>query len=146
MAVNLATIHNALATQIAAHITRETNVDAFPSRPYNPPSITVHSDPSNYLAYIGTFGPNGEADLMLRLKVEVDASDGLESVCLKIADYLSVGTGNGSSIPDAVMIDKTLGGVVASCVVLSAEWDSDGDPGVAWIPVQIILSKQNAQV
>lgn len=145
MAVNLETIHRALAAQLVAHISRETNVSAFPDGSTTFPQITVHSDPGGYLAYIGTFGPNGEADLMLRLKLEVDAGD-VESMCIKVAAYLSVGTGNGSSIPDAVMFDKTLGGVVGDCVTLTAEWDSDGDPGVAWIPVQIILSKQNAKV
>jgi hypothetical protein len=138
-------IHVALADQIRAGIDRQTNVYEFPNGSYNPPSVTVHSDPSGYISYWGTFGPNGDADILLRLKIEVDAGD-LASVCIKIADYLSVGTDNGSSIVDAVMADRTLGGVVGDCVILTAEWDTENEPFVAYLPVQIILRKVNAEV
>ena len=141
----LADIHNALADQIRVGIDRQTNVYPFPNGSYNTPAVTVHSDPSGYISYWGTFGPNGDADILLRLKIEVDAAD-VESMCIKIADYLSVGTGNDSSIVDAVMADRTLGGVVGDCVILTAEWDTENEPFVAYLPVQIILRKVNAEV
>ena len=140
----LADIHNALADQIRAGVDRQTSVSAFPDGSTVYPCVTVHSDPE-YISYWGTFGPNGDADLKLRIVIEVDAGD-LTSICLKIADYLSVGTGNGSSIVDAVMGDRTLGGVVGDCVVLTAEWDSENEPAKAVLPVQIILRKVNAEV
>ncbi len=140
----LADIHNALADQIRAGIDRQTNVSAFPDGSTIYPSVTVHSDPE-YISYWGTFGPNGDADIKLRLVLEVDAGD-MTSICLKMADYLSAGTGNESSVVDAVMADRTLGGVVGDCVVLNAEWDSENEPQKAVLPVLIILRKVNAEV
>jgi hypothetical protein len=145
MAVDLEAIHRAAAAQLSEHLDRETNVVAFPTGSVIPPQITVHSDTAGYLAYFGTMGPDGEADLMLRLKIEVEAVD-VESVCLKMCAYLGIVTGNGSSVPDAIHVDRTLGGTVADCVALTAEWDSDGDPRTAWVPLRIILHKQNAEV
>lgn len=140
----LETIHRALATQLKANILRDTNTDPFPIGILNPPCITVYPDSGKYLDYWKTFGPNGNTDLMLRLKLEVRADD--ESVFIKIADYLSAGTGFDSSIMDAVMADRTLGGTVEDAVVLEAYWDAENDPSVAWLTVSIILKKQNAEV
>jgi hypothetical protein len=140
----LADIHNALADQIRAGIDRQTNVSAFPDGSTIFPSVTIHTA-ADYISYWGTFGPNGDADVQLRIVIEVDAGD-LTSICLKIADYLSVGTGNESSVVDAVMADQTLGGVVGDCVVLTAEWDSENEPTKAVLPVWIILRKVNAEV
>jgi hypothetical protein len=39
------------------------------------------------------------------------------------------------------MADQTLGGAVENCRILTAEWDSENDPGVAWLPVAIYLNK-----
>lgn len=141
------TIVRALAAQVAAGVDRQTNVKPYPDGSWNPPQITVHTDPSPTFDYWGTFGPNGLATLFLRLKIEVAAVD-IESVCIKVADYLSVGTGNNSSVIDAVHADRSLGGVVGenACAALTAEWDTDTAPGVAWVPVQILLTKQNAEV
>src|SRR6185503_2341883 len=140
MAIDLQAVHRALAGQISEHITRDTNVAAFPDGSYSPPQITVHSDPGGYLNYAMTF--NDEADLMLRLKLEVEAGDDLESVCIKVTDYLSSGTGNTSSIIDAVNFDRTLGGAVENCRILTAEWDTDTNPAVAWLPVVIYLDRE----
>jgi len=140
----LADIHNALSNQIRAGVSRDTNVSAFPDGSLVYPSVTIHSDPE-YVSYWGTFGPNGNADLKLRVVIEVGAGD-LMSVCLKIADYLSVGTGNTSSVVDDIMADRTLGGVVGDCVILTAEWDTENEPFRAVLPVQIILRKVNAEV
>lgn len=144
MAVNLEGVFRALADQISSGIERDTNVNAFPDGSFNPPQITVYP-PSGSLNYWQTFGPNGAAALTLRLKLEVD-SDDTESIGIKICDYLGVGTGNTSSIIDAVMADRTIGGTVEDAAILTAEWgDPDVDPGVAWLDVQVILKKQNAE-
>lgn len=141
---NLQTIHRALADQLRANLARDTATNAFPIPPATYPCITVYPDPNGYISYHDTMGPNGYASVMVRLKLEVDSDS--ESMFIKITDYLSVGTGFTSSIHDAVMADHTLGGVVTECVVLTAEWDAENDPDVAWLPVQIILPKVNARV
>lgn len=150
LTADLEVIHRALASQISAYLLangRETNVNPFPSGILVPPCITVHSDPSTYLDYWGTLGPSGIETMYLRLKIELDAIES-ESVCIKMMDYLGVGTGNGSSVIDAVHSDRSLGGVVGpnGVACLTAEWDSDSTPYEAWIPVQILLTKQNARV
>jgi hypothetical protein len=146
MAVDLAAIHRAAATQIQNALTRLTNVYPFPQDTVVYPCVTVYPGAGEYIDYWKTMGPNGNADMMLRLKVEVD-SESSEAVAVKICDYLSVGTGHTSSIVDAVMADRTLGGTVEDALVLSAEWvDPDSSRGVAWLPVSIILKKQNAEV
>lgn len=141
--VDLEQIHRALAGQISEHIDRDTNVSAFPDGSTVFPSITVEPY-GQYLDYFGTFGPNGNADMMVRLRIELMAGD-LESVCIKMCDYLSVGTGNTSSVVDAIMFDRTLAGFVEDCVALTVEWSAD-DLTTAFIPVGIILKKQNAEV
>lgn len=142
-------IHEALATQIRAYVNaggRQTNVSPFPDGATNFPQITVHSNTSTYVDYFGTMGPNGVASMFVRIKIELDSSAGPTSVCIAMLDYLSVGTGNPVSVIDAIHSDRSLGGVVGlnGAAALTAEWDSDTDPGVAWIPVQILLNKQNA--
>lgn len=145
MSVDLEAIHRALAAQIRANVAEDTNVYPFPMAGRMPPCITVYPAAGTYLDYWKTFGPNGDADMMVRLKVEVDAAEG-ESSGIKMCRYLGVGVGNTSSVIDAVMADRTLGGTVDSAVILTAEWaDPDTDPGVAWFDVSIILSKQNAE-
>lgn len=141
--LNLQAIHRALETQLRANIARDTAVNPFPIPPNTYPCITIYPDPSGYLTYHDTFGPNGYATVLVRLKLEVDSD--AESTFIKITDYLSAGTGFTSSIHDAVMADHTLGGVVTECVVLTAEWDAEHDPDVAWLPVQIMLPKLNAR-
>lgn len=150
LTADLEVIHRALASQIQAYLFangRDTNVAPFPSGVLVAPSITIHSDPSTYIKYWETSGPNGVESMFLRVKIEVDAMES-ESVCMKMMDYLGVGTGNGSSVVDAIHSDRSLGGVVGAnaCAALTAEWDSENDPTVAWIPVQILLTKQTARV
>lgn len=142
--VNLNAIHRALADQLRTNIARDTATNPFPIGTTTYPCITVYPAAGTYIDYWKTFGPNGNADLMVRLKLEVDSDN--ESMFIKIADYLSVGTGFTSSIIDAIHADRTLGGTVEDALVLTAEWDAENDPSVAWLPVSIILKKQNAEV
>lgn len=152
MADDFEQIHRALAEQIDVGINEDTTVYPFPIESPVKPCITVYPGAGKYVDYFTSHGPNGTADLYLRLKVEVDG-DG-ESIGMKICAYLSIGTGNGSSVPDAVhgtradgTSGRKLGGLVDDCVVLSADWaDPDSDPGVAWLPVAVYLTKQNAEV
>ena len=138
MAIDLQAIHRALAATIRAGIERDTNVYPFPQADPTFPCITVYPSDDVYLNYAMTM--DAEADLMLRLKLDVDGD--AESMAIKICDYLSTGTGNGSSIVDAIAANRTLDGLVENCVTLTAEWaDPDSTPGVAWIPVAIYLDR-----
>jgi len=143
MSVDLQAIHRALAAQISAGLGRDTNVYPFPVSDPVFPCISIYPGSDSYVSYFVGFGPDGAADLNLRLKLDVDGD--FESIAIKICDYLSVGTGNRSSIVDAIHSGRTLGGLVEDCVALSAQWaDPDSTPGVAWIPVQIYLLKDGA--
>lgn len=149
LTADLAAIRQALADQIRAYLNangRQTNVKPFPDGSLNVPSITVHSDPSTHIDYWETLGSNGVESMFLRLKIELDAGEP-ESVCLAMCAYLGIGTGNGSSVIDAVHSDRSLGGVIGAngIACLTAEWDDDSDPYTAWVPVQILLTKQNAR-
>ena len=145
MACDPYAIHVALADQIRDYITADVNVYAWPMRTPDYPSVSVWPGPE-YIAYIGTFGANGIADMMLELVIEHSAADD-ESEFKWIADLLAAGTGFSASLADAVMSDRTLGGVVDDAVVLTAEWSADPQSAiVARLPVQIILSKSGAQV
>jgi hypothetical protein len=147
MAFALEPIHRALAAQIKTYLTangRDTNVDPFPSESTIYPSITVEPNPSGYIpSYFDTFGPAGYVDLYLRLRIEVNA-DSWESEAIKITDYLSVGTGNGSSICDAIRSDKTLAGLADDCYPYEVEWSPD-EPNVAFMSVKVLAKKSGAQ-
>lgn len=137
MAVNLQAIHRALAEQIYQNTGADKTVYAFPIDDPHFPCITVYPGDGTYLNYAMSF--DGEADLMLRLKLDV--SGDAESMAIQICTYLSTGTGNGSSIVDAVNQDRKLGGVVENCQILTSEWDA-AEPGVAWLPVAIYLNRE----
>jgi len=136
----LADIHTALADQIRAGIDRQTSVSEFPDGSTVFPNVTVHSGPGQYLNPYSTLGFGGTADISVRLKIEVDAVD-VESACIKIADYLSMGSGNESSILDAITADETLGGLVEEMILAPIEWDTETNPFVAYIPLQLIVKK-----
>jgi hypothetical protein len=138
--LSLQAIHEALADQIRAGIDRQTSVSAFPDGSTVFPSVTVHSDPGQYLNPYSTLGLSGTADISVRLKIEVDAVD-IESACIKIADYLSMGSGNESSILDAILADETLGGLIEEMIHAPIEWDTETNPFVAYIPLQLIVKK-----
>jgi hypothetical protein len=136
-------VHRAIATQLAANIARDWNFAAFPYSGKPLPCIEVWPD-SDYIQYFATFGSGGVAEIRLRLRVEVATADA-ETTFIQLTDVLSTGTGETSSIPDAINTDKTLGGVVRAATVLAAEWPADDALGnVAWVPVRVVLNKSGA--
>lgn len=142
MALNLDPIFRAMAAQLKAAIVG-TNVYPFPE--YNPalPAISIY--PDQPIDYLQTFGPNGGADVFIKLKVEVDGE--AEPAFAKMCEYLSVGTGNPSSIFDALRADKTVGGTVDDCLPRTAEWEdpAPGGPYTAWVYVHLLTKKLGAQ-
>ena len=67
-----------------------------------------------------------------------------ESARRRLDDFLSVGTGNAASIIDAVMSDKTLGGVADTCHIPRAEVDDA--TATARLPLEVHVRKVGANV
>lgn len=143
MALNLQTIRKALADQIRGNIQRGTNV--YPHRTvFVLPCITIEpADP--YVAYFATMGPGGDSDIELDLGIHVTAGQLIDAENVVDA-YLSIGSGNSSSIPDAIHKDRTLGGVVSSTVCLTAGKPQELTPGIltAVLRVAVITRKVGA--
>lgn len=146
MSFDLSAIHTALADQIAAGIADDVTVKPYPFSGANPPFIEIWPG-GQYVDYAGTFGADGLGDIQLEIHVAFPTANG-ETTFKVMTRLLSVGTGFSSSIADAVMADRTLGGVVQDCVALEAQWDIDPDAlgQIATIPVRIIAKKQGAEV
>lgn len=138
-------ILRALADQIRANVTSDVTVTAYPSDDTpNYPKVSVLPEP-DFMSYGRTFGSAGVAELRLRVRVEAPG-ESAESSFVQMCRFLSVGTGHGSSIPDAIMIDKTLDGVVQDCTVGDAEYpDPDELPWTADVTVRVMTKKIGAQ-
>lgn len=148
MALDPDAIHRALASQLAANIAKDWNFAPWPFAGEPAPCVEVWPDEGEngrYIDYFSTFGGNGVATLYVRLRVEVSAANA-ETVFKRMTDVLASGTGETSSIADAVNTDPTLGGVVRSATVLGCEWPAnEGDLAtVAWVPVRIVTNKSGA--
>jgi len=142
----LKAIREALANQIAGYLQRDGTVHAYDPGDHRLPAIIIRPA-DDYIAYFGTMGPSGIADVLLDIDIEV-ATAQAASAGIAMDDYLSAGTGNMSSVVDAIHSDRKLGDVVADCVCLTADAPVEGEDGVlvATVHVQIIVSKQNAEV
>ena len=144
MALTLSDIRAAIKAQLVANLDRETNVyaegegDVFPS-------VTIElqdSDPIDYWLTMNGPTGNGVAEVRFDLVVDVGMTD-RKSAVRRLDDYLSVGTGNGSSIIDALRADVTLGGVVET-VHISGVSQYDATNVTAVLPLQVVCRKQGA--
>jgi hypothetical protein len=146
--LDVVAIHEALAGQIRSNVARTATVRPFPQVGVSGvPVIFVVPDTGEYLTNYTTFGANGQAEMHVKIWVQATAADD-ESIYRIIAEYLSIGTGNQSSIADAVGLDRTLGGVVEDCYLGAARMFSlppDG-PVTGEIDVLILIRKQGAQL
>lgn len=140
--LTLREIREALAAAIRDGVERETTVLAYRAVSSSFPLIVLEPD-SDYVDYWQSFGSSGVA--VVRLSVVIVPGRADESARIRLDDFLSAGTGNGSSVVDAVVADPTLGGVVRT-VQVGAVSVSDGDGGpVAVIPVTVFVGKIGAQ-
>jgi len=140
--LTLREIREALAATIRDGVERETTVLAYRAVSSSFPLIVLEPD-SDYVDYWQSFGASGIA--VVRLSVVIVPGKADESARIRLDDFLSAGTGNGSSVVDAVVADPTLGGVVRT-VQVGAVSVSDGDGGpVAVIPVTVFVGKIGAQ-
>lgn len=135
-------ICEAVGAQLRATIGRETNFDIDGSGA-PAPVIRLQLQPSDPIDYWVTFGSTGLSEL--RMELVVDPGNVDQSATRRLYDYLSVGTGNPSSIIDALMSDKTLGGVVET-VHVSGVSEFDPIKVTATLPLQVVCRKSGAEV
>lgn len=139
--LSITTIREALRDQIIAGVGREIVVHAAPTGTQaTSPTCTVEYQ-NNPIDYWVTFGAAGLATLRLELVVEPGGADAT-TASTRLDQFLSVGTGNGWSIVDAVMSDRTLG-LGAGVDVIVDNVSIDGDL-VAHFFVTVNISKQGA--
>lgn len=147
MALTLADICAAVGDQLRANLTggpqRQMSVDEFADgKPA--PVIRLElqpSDPIDYWLTMNGATGNGVAEVRFDLVVDVAGIDG--SANRRLYDFLSVGTGNGESIIDALLADKTLGGVVET-IHVSGVSSYDATQVVAVFPLRVVCRKQGA--
>ncbi len=141
MSFTLSTIRAAIKKQLDANLKgREQQVDVDGSGSGFPRITFELTRTPNYW---GTFGPDGVCFVEARFLIEPGASDRPSGI--KVLDeYLSVGTGNGSSLVDAIHTDPTFGGTVQGLTMEPGEYDADNV--TAELLVEFIAMKQGAEV
>lgn len=120
--LTLGEVRNALAATITAGVDRQTNVYAYPVGDPKYPAITIEPE-SDYVDYWLSFGSAGLAAVRMVLVLEPAGNDPV-SAGIALDDLLSAGTGNGSSVIDAVLADRTLGLAGCDCVITAATVDA----------------------
>ena len=134
-------IRKAVKAQIETNLNRETTVYAYGQAEQAYPCIEILPAQGEAVGYFKTFGDGGLGDLRLDLHIYTTAADPV-SAQIALDDYLSIGGDNQSSVVDAILVDRTLGGVVEDCVPLVAIYGPLGaNPATAVIPLQIIFRK-----
>ncbi len=139
MGLTLSQIRTAIHDQLRANLSRDVNVDATgEGKPA--PVVRVQLRPSDPIDYWVTFGESGIAQAAFEVQVIPANTD--QSAVKRLDDFLSVGTGNGSSVVDALMADKTLGGVAQTIQINSSSYDPDEI--TATFELTIVLKKSGA--
>jgi len=149
MALDLAAIHEALAAQVRAYIADDWNVAAYPMSGMERPLIEVWPG-SEYVSPWETMSGTGIVAVGLRLVMTIGGD--WETDFLQITRALSIGTDNGTSLVDAVMSDKTLGGLVETMIAARPDSPMTWTPGnadaltTAEVPVVVYVRKEGAKV
>jgi hypothetical protein len=137
-------ICRALADQVKAGVQADTNVVWYDlddeDEDVPPPRICVRLEE---WAYVTTMGANGTADLrgVLVGRVPLPVSNPAENASRTVLAYLD--PVSPTSVAQAVMSDRTLGGVVGDCVALNATRTSKT---TFEVPFEIIQRKTGAIV
>ena len=136
----LSEIREALAATIRAGVGRQTNVYAYPVEDPMPPAVSIEPD-TTYVDYWSTMGGRGMSIVRFVLILEPGGND-LPSALRRLDDYLSLGTGNSSSLVGVVMSDRTLG--LAGCDCTLVDCTVDPSTATARLTVEIHISKIGA--
>ena len=149
MAGQVVEAHRALAEQLRQrHNHNQFSYLAFPDRGTLGNKIEVWPGSGDYIEYWGTFGPDGVKSVNVRLRIQTVMGDAVTAGEL-IAELVSAGAGAERSIWEALLADKTLGGVAETIAVPgTVEYDVDDETyaHVAWVPLQVVLRKSGASV
>ena len=129
---------------LRAGVARDVNVAEFPYSGKPAPLIEVAPD-ADWINYATTFGTDGLVDVQLVVRLVLDTAN-QQTALTQLSDFCSVGLGTPSSIPDAIMNNRTLSEVVQDCVVLEARWVEDSDTlgQIVEFPLRIIARKQGS--
>ena len=138
-----------IAKAVAARLTNvDRQVTAFwydeLNAPTKGPSISLRPGAPLYRPF-GTMGPSGRADVAFVARVRANSAS-RESNFSRLYGFASHGTSNADSIHDAVMSDRSLGGVVSDCVLGDVEFDEDEGGPYLDVEVFVIAMKQGAEV
>lgn len=145
MALDLASFRAALAAQINSYISgSEYPANVYDYAPDSPAlnAVIIRPKPSDdFIAYRGTFGAN--ALTTSTWEIEVRCSNSMDGD--KAMDcYMSTGTP--ASIIDAIDTDRTLGGVVGDCTIMSASSPTIFDSGDrSWLAARFTLELREAR-
>jgi hypothetical protein len=108
MSLTLSTIREAIGAQLRANLHRETNVYVYDEGSALPSvSLTLDVPPT----YYESFGPPRQLQSVTFLVTVTPGASERKSAVSALDNYLSSGTGNGSSVIDALDADPTFGGV-----------------------------------
>jgi hypothetical protein len=143
MSLTLSTIREAIGAQLRANLTggpqRQVNIDEFGD---GKPAPVIRLELASTPNYWGTYGPEGIAYIEARLVIDTANVDG--GAIRRLDDYLSVGTGNGESVVDALMVDQSFGGTVQGFKIQPGDYDADN--ATAELLLSFIAKKQGAEV
>jgi hypothetical protein len=134
--LTLQAIREALAAQIRTNVARSVTVFAYDPEARSGHNITII--PAAEYIIFSTIGSNWGTVVNFDIRVEVPGR--LADSQIAVDDYLSAGTGNTSSVIDAV--HGTLGGLVEDCIVTSVDGsDLTVDPLTVVLHVQVMTSR-----
>jgi hypothetical protein len=139
MSFTLSTIRSAIKAQLEANIDREINVDVDGA---GMPAPSIRFELTQTPNYWGTFGADGIAFIEARFVIDAAGVD--QSAIRRLDEFLSVGTGNGSSLVDAIHTDVSFGGTVQGLTMEPGDYDADNV--TAELLVTFIAKKQGAEV
>ena len=140
--LTISEIRTALAAQIRDNVARDVTVDEYPNTGTTRYPRTTVDYAEDFVDYWVTFGSAGVAAIRFVLRLEVGSSVGREDVAKRMDDFLSAGTGNGSSIVDALYADNTLG--LAGCTANLQTATVDPASLTAELAVEVHINKVGA--
>jgi hypothetical protein len=109
MSLTLSTIREAIGAQLRANLEKQTNVYVYDEGSDFPSvSLTLDAPP----VYYESFGPPRQLQSVTFLVTVAPGGSERKSAVITLDRYLSSGTGNGSSVIDALDTDPTFGGVL----------------------------------
>lgn len=120
MALTIRDVRAGIKATLSASLTREINID---ENKAGRPSPVIRIALDDAPTYWGSFAPRRLQSVRFRLTIDPAGTD--QSAVIRLDDLLSSGTGNGSSVVDALEADETLGGVADTFDLEPGGYDPD---------------------